>query len=391
MIRALAEDPTAAAAFMPIGELTSAHRDQLQRYFYRRAGIEGSRSWREEYDKHITDTIAAIKDGSYAEEHPEFDRNANAAAAGQVSLGFGGLFGGGAPPPPKPKDLAPETLAELHPDVAKAIAAEYPREGRELFMKAMGDRPAEVDPRTSKLPEGVHEAVQAVLQRRGHLDPATLAQEAARHIGRQRALDELGVKEEEANAYDPVTGELTPKAAEIRRQLVARQEDLRQRGVNPEEIKRVYGAQLHDLEIQEFEAHSSRVGTPWAGFVDTHGDLGTAYQALQAELRGELAGRMAKHYGEVTGIPLRTGHGFTTRLQGAQSARPTTGHAAGTAAARDPAPGPRMARGPGRPGWSSGASAWPARAARGSRRAPGCTPGPAAVRSSSATTPSCGA
>lgn len=301
VFRALGDDPSAAAAFAPLGELEGKHRDALQDYFYKRAGIADTRSWSKEFAERTAALIEDINTGKVAGGNT----GRAAEAAGQGGMFGGGMFGGGAAPPRK--DLTPETLAELHPEHAKALAMEYPREGADLFRAAMGARPPDVDPASSKLHPDVHAAIDAIRERRpGLTAPAELAREAALHIGRQRALKEAGLTEADINTSDPITGALTPKAKVARSKIEARAADLQQRGIDPREVQRVYGGRLHDAELAAFEAHRQRHATPWASFVDTHGGQAGAYTALQQELRGEFVQKFATHYGRITKRPLQT-------------------------------------------------------------------------------------
>lgn len=304
VFRALADHPEHVAAFTPIGALTHAHRDALQEHFYKRAGIAETRNYAAEFGERTKGLIADIESGKIGGGNT--GRAAEAAGqGGMFGGGGGGLFGGG--PPPKKEALTPETLGKLHPAEAKALAYEYPREGKELHAAAMGERPADVDPASSKLHPDVHAAIDAVRERSPAMAAPDLAKAAALHIGRQKALKEAGLKESDLTATDPVTGTLTPAARRNVAKIETRAADLQQRGIDPREVARVYGGRLHDAEREAFEAHAQRHSTPWASFVDTHGGLAPAYTALQHEMRGEFAKNMQEHYGKVTGKALQTG------------------------------------------------------------------------------------
>lgn len=300
VFRALADNPEHTAAFTPLGELTPAHRQALQDHFYKRAGIHEDRSWSKEFGTRVTDLLTEIE--TKGESGGAGGRAAE--AAGQSGMFGGGMFGAPAPAAPK-KHLSADTLGELHPDKAKALAYEYPREGKALHEQAMGPRLPDVT--DSKLPPEVHAAIDAVRDRRPGLSAAELTKAAAVHIGRQQALKNAGATEEDMQRVDPTTGELTPAARRLSAKISGAELDLQKRGINPGEVQRVYGGRLHDAEREAFEAHAKRHSTPWSSFVDTHGDLGVAYQALQEEMRGDFAGKMSEQYGKVTGKPLRTG------------------------------------------------------------------------------------
>jgi hypothetical protein len=293
VFRSLASNPEHVAAFTPIGELAPEHRRALQSYFYKRAGIEEDHDYRKEFGARVSELVDGLKSGKV-----QSDQTRAVEAAGGLSM-----FGGGAPAKPK-KEVSAETLGELHPEHAKALAYEYPREGAELHRQAMGPRPAE--PTTpSKLPTHVTAAIDAVRESNPTAKPHDLAKLAAKHLGRQKALAELGAKPEDLEARDP-TGALTDKAKGLGAKVEARAAALAERGIDPREVERVYGGKIHDAESKAFEDYRQKFSTPWSQFVDFHGDLGTAYQALQEEMRGEFAGNLAKHYGKLTGKGLQT-------------------------------------------------------------------------------------
>lgn len=324
-LRALADSPAAVAAYTPIGELTTDHREALQDLFYRRAGIADTKGWGAEFDERVKSMVADLA-GEGSTKVQGVDRGREAEAAGQSGFSFGappapagpGLFGGGAPPSsdlfggappelPKREELTAETLPRLYPDQAKKLAHEYPREAHDLFMRAMGERPPEADMSTSRLPDGVADAAEHLISSGRRFDgPADLAKAAARHIGRQRAMEADGITERELNETN-VLGELTPAAKRLRNKLDARAADLAVRGVNPQEVQRLFAARLYDAEVEQWNAYRSARATPWAQFVEAHGGLASAYGALQAELRGDFAERFAEHYGKVTGRALQTG------------------------------------------------------------------------------------
>ena len=303
VFRTLAANPEHSAAFTPLGELTPAHQQVLQDHFYKRAGIEKTRDWSEEFTGRRKALVEEIE--TKGQSGGATGRAAEAAGQGGMFGGGGGMFGGGTPTPP-PKKLSEETVGELHPEQAKALAYEYPREGREIHEQAMGPRPADVDPASSKLHPDVHAAIDAVRERHPAMVAHELTKAAALHIGRQKALKEAGVTEDALRQTD-ATGELTPAARKLAGTIEVRAADLQQRGIDPREVQRVYGGRLHDAEREAFEAHAKKHSTPWASFIDTHGDRGVAYQALQQEMRGDFAAKMAEHYGKVTGKPLQTG------------------------------------------------------------------------------------
>lgn len=207
--------------------------------------------------------------------------------------------------PQKPKGLTPETLGELHPDHAKALAYEYPREGADLFRQAMGPRPAEPTG-PSKLSPAAQAAVEKVREGNPTMKPADLAKAAARQIGRERALKEAGLTEEDLKKVDRVTGELTPAARRAAGKVEIRAADLAEKGINPQHVQESYGHLIHDAEHEEFAAYAKKYATPWASFVDMHGGLEHAYTALQEEMRGEFAGNLRETYGKVAKQGLRT-------------------------------------------------------------------------------------
>ena len=323
-LRALADNPATVAAYTPIGELTPDHRQALQDLFYQRAGIGDSKGWSKEFGERVDELVANLA-GEGGAKVENVDRTKEAEAAGQSGFAFGAppsapadlfggggapaadLFGGGAPPEPKRAALTADTFPQLYPDQAKKLAHEYPREAHELFMQAMGDRPPEADMSTSRLPDGVAEAAEHLIGTGRRFDgPADLAKAAARHIGRQRAMEADGITEEALNETNAL-GELTPAAKRLRNKLDARAADLAARGVNPQEVQRLFASRLYDAEVEQWNSYRSARATPWAQFVEAHGGLASAYGALQAELRGDFADSFATHYGKVTGRALQTG------------------------------------------------------------------------------------
>ena len=290
VFRALAENPHHVAAFTPIGELEPKHREALKEQFYKRAGIADTHDYSREFGERLQQTVADVGSGKIA--------TTAAPAAG------GGLFGGGAPAPAK--NLSADNLHELHPEVAKQLAYEYPREGRELHRKAMGDRPAE--PTTpSKLKPEHAAAVEAVREQHPAMPSHELAKAAAKHIGRDKALKEVGATREQLAERDPVTGQPTAKARALQAKVEARSADLAERGIDPREIQKQYGHLIHDGEKAEFADFAKKFATPWSQFVDFHGGRAQAYGALQEEMKGEFAGKLAEHYSKMTGKALQTG------------------------------------------------------------------------------------
>lgn len=288
VFRALASNPEHAAAFTPLGELEPKHRQALQDYYYHRAGIAETRDWSAEFSSRIGEEIERLK-GS---------KKADAASAPS-------LWGG---PAPKAKELTPETFAELHPEEAKALAYEYPREGASLFKQAHGERPKEPTKPTRLKPE-VQKAVEAIRENVPHMPAHELADKASKRLGRERAIKELGTTEEELASVDPVTGEPTSKVKQLRAKVDTRTLDLAERGVRPEHIAETYGHLIHDAERERFERYHARLGTPWSQFVDFHGGTANAYQALQAEMAGEFSKNLQTHYSKITGKTLQHGLG----------------------------------------------------------------------------------
>lgn len=288
VFRALASNPEHVAAFTPIGELTPAHREALKQHFLKRAGISETGDYSKEFGEQLAQRVADIQSGKI-DSTP-------------VTPGGGSLFGAPAPV----KHLSVDTLHELHPAEAKKLAIEYPREGKELHAKAMGPRPAEPTTPSRLKPEHAA-AVEAVRAQHPAMPSHELAKEASTHIGREKAIKELGATPDQLAERDPVTGQLTAKARALGTKVEARAVQLAERGIDPREIQKQYGHLIHDGEREAFERHLKRNATPWASFVDLHGGRAQAYTALQEEMKGEFAGNLRDHYAKVTGKALQTG------------------------------------------------------------------------------------
>lgn len=295
VFRALADSPEHVAAFTPIGQLQPDHRRALQDHFYKRAGISEERTWQKDFEQARAELIDEINKGKAG-----VDKSRAMAAAGAVSM-----FGGPAVAQPKAEELSPENLGKLYPKQAKELAMLYPREGASLFDDAHSERPPEPTS-PSKLSSEVTRAIEAVRESKPHLGANELAKAAAEHLGHERATKELGYTDEELNERG-ADGELSEDARHKRGRLKLRTTALAEQGIRAEEVHRVYGAQIHDAQREHFEDLKKRSATPWAQFVTFHGGVQGAYEALQAEMRGDFAGKLAEHYSKVTGKTLQTG------------------------------------------------------------------------------------
>jgi Helicase conserved C-terminal domain/Type III restriction enzyme, res subunit len=294
VFRALSDSPEHVAAFTPIGELTPQHRDALQAHFYEKAGIGETKDWSGDYKENLDKLVSQIASGTKS----AVDKYKANEAAGAVDM-----FAPKAAPKPK-IDLSADTIGKLHPKEAKELAFQYPREGEALFRQAHGERPADPS-EPSRLSPEVHRAIDAVRERRPHLDPNELAAAAAEHLGKERAQKELGYTEDELSARDE-KGDLTENAAHKIGRMKLRTAALAEKGIKPEEVHRMYASKIWDGQNEAFAHLKEKLGTPWSQFVHFHGDLGTAYQALQAEMRGKFSAKMAEQYSKVTGKTLRT-------------------------------------------------------------------------------------
>lgn len=63
----------------------------------------------------------------------------------------------------------------------------------------------------------------------------------------------------------------------------------------------------HDLKVRALEQAAAEAPTAWSRFVETHGSLQLAQQAIQDEMKGRFVERFRDHYGKLTGQGLRLG------------------------------------------------------------------------------------
>lgn len=305
--RMVAARPAAKAAFTPLDKLGPAEVTALRNHFYETAGLK-SRTYAEHFDSALSEAVEKKKSSG----------GAPAAPAG------GGLFGGG--PARQAEDVTDENFGRLHPESAKALAMQYPREGRELHAQAMGDRPKD-----HTGPSAFDPSTRAALEAHIEANPGKSAADVAKHVSKHRArlsaAAEAGMSPEELHKTNQLAklgadpDQLDERAtragvspAEVRSAMskqakieVAAGDHERRIGViRPDHVARELGGKIWDSESAAFERHRGRAGTPWQQFVGMHGDLGRAYQSLQDDLRGKAVQDFQKHYEKVTGNPVTT-------------------------------------------------------------------------------------
>jgi hypothetical protein len=305
--RMVAGRPAAKAAFTPLDKLGPAEVTALRDHFYETAGLK-DRSYAEHFDKALGEAV----------EKKRASGGASAAPAG------GGLFGGG--PARSAESVTEDNFGRLHPESAKALAMQYPREGHELHRQAMGERPKD-----HTGPSAFDPLTRSALEAHIEANPGKSAAEVAQHVSKGRArlaaAEAQGVSPEQLGEVnrlaklgsDPDRLEERAVAAghrpeEVRQAMatqarieVAAGDHERRIGViRPDHVARELGGKIWDSESAAFDRHRARAGTPWQQFVGMHGDLGRAYQSLQDDLKGKAVQDFRKHYEKVTGKPLVT-------------------------------------------------------------------------------------
>ena len=299
VFRMLSQRPAARAAFKPLGELDNDDRRALKAHLYERMGL---------------------KDGTFREHFEE--EQAELLESVQGAKQEGGLFGGGAI---ETVEVTAENLAEHHPEEAKRLAMRYPREGRELFEQAMGERPDAYEGE-SLVADEHHAAVREVIENSPGAPAHQVAKKAARRVGRESAASEAGMTWQEYQvlasrarllngseaevaaraARAGLTVEQVQKAAGLHARLEVRAAEL-EPSIRPDHVETQFAAERWDSESAAFERQRRKAATPWAQFVEAHGDRARAYEALQDEMRHEALGDFQRHYNAVTGETLPTG------------------------------------------------------------------------------------
>lgn len=281
----LADKPYLKAAFVPQGELDHAHRQALQDRFYHKLG---GRDWSKEFSAELeTAAKAADKAGMGAPKNQGPFQIAGSA-----------------------EKVTADNIHQHDPRRAKDLAFLYPREGRELFAKAHGPRPDDDLKVRAQMHPDVAEALAAEIEEKRNYDPQELIEAAHERA----ALKKLGISR--AQAYEEIPGarqalkkeeidagwHFTPEARAHQKALVVAQREYRTR---PDQVVKAFGGQIHDAEREHFEAVLGRSGTPWAEAIDFMGGVEPLYKSVQDELRGEFAQHFAPIYQRLTGRELK--------------------------------------------------------------------------------------
>lgn len=251
LFRTLAERPMHRVAFTPTGQLTPNDRRALQDHFYDRMGIADTRSYQETYQKQVD------------ELGPEPEKHGAAL----------GMFGGPARPSPEWEEWKGKAME---------VVRSYPREGRELGHKLLGDQPESV--KHPALSDEILEHVDAVHKEAPWMQADKVVQQARKRLGSPEALKQ---------GHDPDRHDVLDRSPA---EQFAPQ-------IDPQHVHDYLAPGIHDAHKARLERRATQSSTPWAQFVHIHGGLENAHLALQDELKGDFAKSFRKHHSDVTGKP----------------------------------------------------------------------------------------
>lgn len=313
LFRTLADMPHARAAFTPVADLSFEDRQALRDHLYKKLGVAETGSYDAQYDRAMREL---------PQEPPQFESN-------QGGMFGGGMFGG------DPGPQVPTREWREWADKVRGLAQRFPKQGRDLAIRALGPRPEEKRP--GRLEDGHLSTVDEVFGERPLASSETIAREATRRLGRKavdekraallsqlgdvdegrriRELSKAGLLHEEEYREHArklrESGEM-PEGAGVHDWMAEqgiRPADYARHAPNmsARDVEQWTGGRRHDAEVEHLKNEARKAATPWAQYVNTHGDRMQAIQALQDEIRGDFAPRFREQYGKLTGRGLNLG------------------------------------------------------------------------------------